>query len=421
MYDMLLSVVQEFFNLGATVLLPFVIAVIGLFFRMKPSKAIRSGLLVGIGFQGLVLTINLLMSTIQPVLDYYSSMGSGYDVVEIGFAALGAACWTVPFAVFVVPAIFLANILLVRLKATKTLNVDIWNFMHFLVPGGLAYALSGNAVIGFAVTLACGVITLFIADRVAKPWQDFFGLEGTTCSTFSLIAFTYPISWLINLIIDHVPGLNKVDFSLDKIPSQLSFLGNPEMIGLIAGLFLSLMTFQPIPNILTVCIGMSAVMLLIPRMVAIMMEGLTSLGNAANTYTKSKLGEDAEIYIGMDIALGLGDPTCITATAIMIPIVIGLSFLIPDMRFFPLGILAEVCYIAPMAAMTSRGNLLRTLLCMSAVFFIAMWLMSINADFCTQFLNICNVDFAGTAVTASHFGWNPGALIVCGVAKVFGL
>ena len=421
MYDMILGAVQEFFNLGATVMLPFVIAIIGLFFRMKPLKAIRAGLMVGIGFQGLVMTINLLMTSIQPVLDYYKAMGSGYDVVEIGFAALGAACWTVPFAVLVVPAIFLVNILLVRLKVTKTLNVDIWNFMHFLVPGGLAYALSGNAIIGFCVTLACGIITLFIADRVAKPWEEYFGLEGTTCSTFSLIAFVYPIALVIDWIVDRIPGLNKVNLSLDAISGKLSFLGQPEIIGLIAGLFLSLMTFQPLPNILTVCMGMSAVMLLIPRMVAIMMEGLTALGNAANEYMKSKLGEDSELYIGMDIALGLGDPTCITATSIMIPIVIGLSFLVPDMRFFPLGILAEVCYIAPMCALASKGDLFRTILGMSVVFFIAMWLMSANADLATSFLNITNVDFGGGTVTASHFGWNPGALIVCAIAKIFGM
>ena len=421
MYEAALGFFQEFMSLGASVLLPVVIAIIGLFFRMKPTKAIRTGLLVGIGFQGLVLTINLLMSTIQPVLDYYSKMGSGYDTVEIGFAALGAASWTVPFAVFAIPVIFLINILLVRIKATKVLNVDIWNFMHFLVPGALAYALFNNALLGFAVTVACAVITLFIAQIVAKPWEEYFGLEGTTCSTFSLIAFCYPIAKGVDWIINHIPGLNKVDLSLEKLSGKLAFFGHPEVIGLVVGLFLSLMTFQPVPKILTICAGMAATMLLIPRMVAIMMEGLTLLGNAANEYMKSKLGEDSELYIGMDIALGLGDPTCITCTAIMIPVVIGLSFLVPDMRFFPLGILAEVCYIAPMCALASKGDVFRTLVSMSVIFFVAMWLMSINADFCTQMLSVCNVDFEGASVTASHFGWNPGVLFVAALAKLFGM
>ena len=37
---------------------------------MKLDHAIKSGLLVGIGFQGLVLAVNLLITTIQPVMDY---------------------------------------------------------------------------------------------------------------------------------------------------------------------------------------------------------------------------------------------------------------------------------------------------------------------------------------------------------------
>lgn len=421
MYEAVLAFFQEFMALGASVLLPFVIAIIGLFFRMKPGKAIRTGLLVGIGFQGLVLTINLLMSTIQPVLSYYSSMGSGYDTVEIGFAALGAASWTAPFAVFAIPVIFLINIVLVRMKVTKVLNVDIWNFMHFLVPGALAYALFDNVILGFVVTVACAIVTLFVAQKIAKPWQEYFGLEGTTCSTFSLTALCYPVAAAVDWLIERIPGLNKVNVSLEGLSGKLAFFGHPEVIGLVVGLFLSVMTLQPIQNTLTICMGMSATMLLIPRMVSIMMEGLTLLGNAANDYMKSHLGEDSELYIGMDVALGLGDPTCITVTSIMIPAVIGLSFLVPGMRFFPLGILAEVCYIAPMCAMASKGNILRTLVSMSVIFFVAMWLMSINADFCTQMLRACGVSFEGASVTASHFGWNPGVLFVAALAKLFGM
>ena len=140
--EAILGFFQEFINLGAAILLPVVIAILGKFFGMKLGHAIKSGLLVGIGFQGLVLAVNLLITTIQPVMDYYKALGSGYDALEVGFAALGAASWTVPFAVFVIPAIIIVNLILVRLKITKVLNVDIWNFMHFLVPGALAYALA---------------------------------------------------------------------------------------------------------------------------------------------------------------------------------------------------------------------------------------------------------------------------------------
>ncbi|MBQ9480363.1 MAG: hypothetical protein IJU71_12540 [Selenomonadaceae bacterium] len=64
--EMLLSFFQAFVGLGAAVLLPFVICILGLFFRMKLDQAIEAGLFVGIGFQGLVLAVNLLITTIAP-------------------------------------------------------------------------------------------------------------------------------------------------------------------------------------------------------------------------------------------------------------------------------------------------------------------------------------------------------------------
>ena len=154
--EVVLKFFQGFINMGASTLLPFVIAILGIFFGMRIGRAIKAGLLVGIGFQGLVLAVNLLITSVTPAMQYYKDLGSGYDTLEIGFAALGAASWTTPFAVLVIPAIIIANLILVRLKVTKVLNVDIWNFMHFLVPGALAYALTKNAVIGFIVAFACG-------------------------------------------------------------------------------------------------------------------------------------------------------------------------------------------------------------------------------------------------------------------------
>lgn len=415
--EILLKFFQGFVNMGASVLLPFVIAILGIFFGMKIGRAIKAGLLVGIGFQGLVLAVNLLIESVTPAMQYYEKMGSGYDTLEIGFAALGAASWTTPFAVLVIPAIILVNLLLVRLKITKVLNVDIWNFMHFLVPGALAYALSGNAVVGFVVAMACGIVVLFFGQWIAKPWEEFFGLEGTTCTCLCFVAWAYPICWALNKIIDKIPGLNKLDIDMSKLGDKLGIFGDPAVIGIFAGVFLGVLTKQGPSSILTMAMGIAAAMVLIPRMVSIMMEGLSPLGQAANDYMHKKVGDDADIYIGMDIALGLGDPACITCTAIMIPVTILLVFLVPGMRFFPLSLLAEVCYMTPMVVLSSKGNLVRSLIGMTLMMYLTLFFANMFIPEATQMMSVTNVNFEGT-VTASHFGWNPGNLIVSFIHKI---
>lgn len=416
--DELMSFIQGILNLGAPVMLPVVICLLGLFFRLKLGEAIKAGLLVGIGFQGLNLVVGLMMTAIDPVIQYYSKMGSGYTTLDIGFAAVGGASWTVPFALFTIPVIIGINLLFIKLKWTKVMNIDVWNYIHFLIPGAMAYALSGNVLLGFGLTIVLSVTVLFVGQYIAPKWSEYFGLEGTTCTTFNLITLCYPIGVLVNKIIDKIPGLNKINLDIQGIEDKLGFVGDPAFIGVIIGAFLAIITKQDFGTILTVAMGMSAVMILLPRMVSIMMEGLSSIGNAASAYMRRKVGDNSNIYIGMDVALGLGDPCCITVSALAIPITILLAFLIPNMTYFPLGLLTSVCYLAPPIVMASKGNLLRSLLGMITCLAIVMFCANIFAPEATAMMSVTGVHFEGM-ITDVQFGANPGSILVALVSRLF--
>lgn len=415
--DMFFEFFQGIFNLGAVVMLPVVIFLLGIFFRMKIGAAIKSGLLVGIGFQGLVLVINFLISTIDPVIVYYKAMGSGYTTLDLSFAAVFASAWSVPFTVVAIPVIIILNLLLIKFKVVKVMNVDIWNFMHALVPGTMAYALSGNIAVGFIVAIIISTINLFLAQWVAPKWEEFFGLDGTTCSTFSYISFCYPLGVVVNKIIDKIPGLNSLDVDMGTLERKLGFFGDPAFIGVIVGAFLGILTKQDIATIVTIAVGIAGVMVLLPRMVSVMMEGITSIGNAANAYMKKKIGEDANIYIGMDIALGLGDPCCITITAITIPFVILLAFIIPNMTYFPLGVLTGVCYIAPMIVLSSNGNIVRSLISMLICVTLVVFFANMFAPEATAMMKATSVTIDGM-VTGADFGVNIGNVLVAFISRL---
>ena len=337
--DAVFSFFKGIVDLGAAVMLPIVLIIIGLFFRMKLGQAIKSGLMVGIGFQGLCLVVNLLTTSIQPVIKYYQTMGSGFTTTDLGFAAVGAASWSVPFAPIVLPLIVIVNLILLKLKWTKVMNVDIWNYIHFIIPGAMAYALTDSIAVGVIVTLASSVLALFIGQDI-----------GTTLS-----------------------------------------------IGM----------------------GVSAVLILIPRMVTVMMEGLTALGNAASAYMKSKMGDDAEIYIGMDIALGLGDPCCITSTVIAIPCVILMAFIIPNMTYFPIGLLTIVCYVTPMCVMASKGNLFRSIVTTILCLFLVTFLTNFFAPEATLMMKTTGVHISGM-VTDGFFGQNPICILIGFIHRIIG-
>lgn len=416
----MLGVIQGIMNLGAVVMLPIVMTILGIIFRMKIGKSLKAGLMVGIGFSGLQLVITLLMTTVQPAVNYYKGMNSSrFTTVDVGWAAMGAASWAVPFAAPAILCVVGINVILILLKWVKVLNVDIWNFIHFLVPGTLAYALTGNFWIGLAVAVGLSVITLFVAQRIGPTWQEFYGLKGTTCTTFSFITFAYPWSWGINWLIDRIPKVRDIDLDMEKVGKRLGFFGDTAFIGLIVGVFLGVLTRQHWTKVLAMGMGVAAVLVLLPRMVSVMMEGLSIIGDGAHEFMKRRVGKDAELYIGMDVALALGDPTAITVSVILIPVAILYAFLIPNMSYSPVGILTVIVYMVPFCSLASKGNLFRTLVSSAAFLFVVEIFTNLFAPEATAMMHATGVAVDGT-VTDSFFGYNLANVIISGIHHLFG-
>lgn len=405
--ETLYNIVRTITEMGATAILPIIITVLGIVFRMKIGNAVKSGLLVGIGFLGLTLIVDLLNTSLEPAVSYYADLGSGFTIADIGWPAVGAASWVAPFAALSIPLGLLANLLLVRLKWTKTLNVDIWNYMHFLIPGALVYFLFGSFWMGLLVTLLMSIIALFVGDWIAPKWQKYFGLEGTTNTTIIYSAWGYPIAWAVNKIIDFIPGVNKWNLSLDKLNRKLGVIGDPAIIGFIVGLILGIITKRSLPEVITMAIGIAGVMVLMPKMVGVMMDGLSPIGKAAKDFMVKKMGKDSKLNVGMDIALGLGDPTTITTTVISIPLVMLFAIILPGVQFFPIGLLMSVTYISVMCAMASKGNLFRSITSTVVFCIITFYLAGFVAPGATEMLNSAGVGLEGlgTDVTFSTL-WN---------------
>lgn len=393
--DTLINIMQVITGMGAAAVLPLVIFVLGLVFKMKVGNAIKAGITVGIGFIGLSLVVGLLSSSLQPSIDYYSNIGSGFTILDLGWPAVGAAAWVAPFAGLVVPIGIAINLLLVRMKLTKTLNVDIWNYMHFLVPGALAYFIFDSFIIGLVVAVGLSVAALFVGDIIAPLWQKYYGLEDTTCTTLIHTGWTLPFAWLVNKIIDFIPGLNKLDVSLEKLNKKLGVFGEPAIIGVMIGVVLGLLTKQEFTTIVPMAMGVAGVMVLLPKVVGVLMEGLSPIGKAAKQIMTKQMGEDAELNIGMDCALGLGDPATVTVTVITIPLTMLAALVLPGVKTFPIGILMSTIYMTTMTVMACKGNVLRSIITTLLFSIVVMYLGAYVAPGATEFLQGAGVALSG--------------------------
>ncbi|MCP8588080.1 PTS galactitol transporter subunit IIC, partial [Acinetobacter baumannii] len=124
--------VRGFLDLGATVILPVVIFLLGLFFRQKIGAAFRSGLTIGVAFVGIFLVIDLLVKNLGPAAQaMVKNLGVSLNVIDVGWPATSSIAWASSVAACIIPLGIIVNVVLLVTKVTKTMNVDIWNFWHY--------------------------------------------------------------------------------------------------------------------------------------------------------------------------------------------------------------------------------------------------------------------------------------------------
>lgn len=108
--------------------------------------------------------------------------------------------------------------------------------------------------------------------------------------------------------------------------------------------------------------GVAGVMVLLPKVVGVLMEGLNPIGKSAKEIMQKQMGKDAELNIGMDCALALGDPATVTVTVITIPLTMLCALVLPGIQIFPIGVLMSIIYMTTMTVMVSNGNVIRSII-----------------------------------------------------------
>lgn len=356
-----MEILNFILGLGSTVMLPIIIFVFGLIMRAGFSKSFKSGVTIGIGFTGINLVITLLTDQLGPVAQAMTErLGLDLQVIDIGWPAMSSISWAWAAAGLMIPIGLVINFVMLTLKLTKTMNVDIWNYWQFAFVGYAVTTVSGSLPMGIIAASALSILALILADYTQPFVEKFFGMPGISFPHLTALGFlplVVPLNWLI----DKIPGLNKLNANPETIRKRFGIFGEPMSMGLIIGLALGLLGGQKIDAILQLAITMAAVMYLMPKMVAILMEGLIPISEAAREFMAKHFG-DREIFIGLDAAVSLGEPSVIAVGLLLVPITILLAIVLPGNKLLPFADLAVIPFIVCLITVMSKGNVIRALI-----------------------------------------------------------
>jgi len=360
----ILEFIGNFLNtLGPLIVLPIVITILGLILGLRFDRAFRSGLITAIAFVGIFLTVGLLGEKLSTVGQAFAERtGTGLNIIDIGWPAASALAFGTPVGNLIIPIGIALNIILLLIGLTQTLDIDIWNFWHMAFVGAIVQYITGSFALALLAASVSLVIALFLADWSAPLIQKHFKMPGISIphlQSAGYMLLAVPFAWVMN----RIPFLRNLKLDPDTVRKRLGLFGEPIVLGLIIGVLLALLAGEAPLDILTTGVNIAAVMLLIPRMVAILMEGLTPVADAARDFmTKRFAGRT--FHIGLDSAVLIGNPTVLAAGLLMVPIEILLALALSPLgnRTLPFIDLADGPFVAAMLAPLVAGDVLLTVI-----------------------------------------------------------
>ncbi|HEX8495777.1 MAG TPA: PTS transporter subunit IIC, partial [Actinomycetales bacterium] len=139
-------------DLGAAVVLPVLITVFALVLGERLPRALRSGILIGVGFIGINLVIGLLFGQVSPVAEALANRFSvDLNVVDVGWPSSAAIAFGSQVGAVIIPVCLLLNVVLLAIGLTRTFDIDLWNYWHFALSGALVAAVTDSLWLGLAV------------------------------------------------------------------------------------------------------------------------------------------------------------------------------------------------------------------------------------------------------------------------------
>lgn len=350
-------------GLGVSVLMPIVIFLLGLFFRTGVGKSLRAGLTVGVGFIGLNLVINELLGiSLGPaVQEMIARFGLELQAIDIGWPATAAISFASTVGIIIIPVGLVTNIVMLLTNTTQTVNVDIWDYWHFAFAGALTAILTDSIIYGVIVAVINMVIIMVLADVTAPYVEESLDLPGVSLPHGFTTAYA-PIAILFNKIIDKIPVIRDININTETLQERFGVFGEPILVGSVLGLFIGILAGYNVTDVLTLSMSLAAVLVLIPKMASLLMEGLIPISDAASEYIQENFKNRGKIYIGLDSAIGVGHPVTMAISLVLVPMAIFLAVILPGNQVMPFADLATIPWMFVLITPIVKANGFRAII-----------------------------------------------------------
>ena len=406
--QIVMDIIAYIVNLGSYIFVPILMCVIGLLFGLKPSKAIKAGATVGIGLVGVSIVSTLTSGSLGPVInEVIDKLNLNLISIDVGGSPAAAVGFGGLIAATLIVTVIAVNIILVALKLTNTVNVDIYNFWYFAITAGFVNLLTGSFWLGILAGVTHAILGLKVADIMAHRTQEIIGIEAISIP-HGFAAASAPLFLVLDKIYDYIPFLAHRKIDEENVGEEKKgighyigvIFGDRIYLGLIMGIFFGVVAGYDFKGIADVTIKTAAIMELFPTVVKMLVNGLIPISNQAKNFF-TKHFADRNLYIGLDSAVTIGHPVTISVGFLMIPVFLIVAAILPGNTTLPLGELPFAAFYVCFATIVHRANKRRTIISSLIFIPIVLWVSSWAAPMFTQLAANAGLDLVASGQQAT--------------------
>jgi len=391
---------MEYFRLimstfGAAIILPVFIFIAELFLKIKPGKAFKSAIYIGIGLNGLISILNpyFLGAMGNAVSEMITTQGIQLPYIDTGWGVLSALSYSTTIGAAIIPVGMIVNLILIRFNLTDTLNIDIWNYWQWAFIGTLIYYQTDNYLLGITVAVLMQLICIALADIAAPKMQEFFNLPGISFPHGSMISGTL-IAMILRWPMEKL-GILKININSDSIQKRFGVFGDSVVVGFLIAVLIGMIAWsgqysnlETWSNILKIGVATGSFIFLYPKATSALLEGFDVLSDRVREIV-AKRSPNRQIDFGMDGALAVGHPDTITTGLITMIVAVGMIFFLPNNEFLMLADLGVTpFFLAAGTVAIMNGNIIASVITntvsLAITFYFSTWISPVFNNIARQ-------------------------------------
>ena len=405
-------IIIKIIEIGPVIIIPSILFLVGFITTRNPLRNLKNSVFIFAGMVGFAILLTLFINFFKPLIDtIILNSPKKFEIIDIGWSASKEIILNSPITLQIIIGVFSLNIIMLLLRFTRTINIDIWNYWIFLLVGSIIFTITEIKWVGVLIALIVAAITLVMADIYAPFIGNYFGIKGVSIPQTQVVTWA-PVSQLVNFIFNKIPGVSKAHIFYEEIQYKLGFFSEPIVMGFIFGFVIGIITkyrnFQlnVWPNILYALLSgfkLAVIMILMPRIVAILYKGLNPAINDIREFINRRITKRV-LYVGIDSIFFAGMPSIIGLSIIIIPLTAYIATILPGNKILPSADLIIIPFLLVWAIALSQGDIFRSFVSAVIIIPLMLWISTDMGTLFTSFFQKYNIALVEAHKSISSFG-----------------